>query len=321
MKWMLFAMTVLADDGSNLMYNLVPRNSVLFDSSMGAGQGDRAGQLLGCSPEAGGSAGAMAPVSFQPPGTSQYANACDPSSEQFRRCMSDQVTRFRNVVGNCRRTFGENAKECCVDKRCMDAVNSGCGEQGCRQEGMVDEVIKNINFDQLLGTLVESVKRGLQRVGQVGAGTGAGAGAGAGAGTGTGMCFGGCRSDGVLGMGGMGNVPPGVLVYPTDSARYGSIVGMLNESRGGNPNNSGQCADGYSGGQCGLGGDREMRSSGVYSDTQSCVPKMCATYDRAEQPRIGRRCRRFCENHRRLESPRVEEPSDLTTDSCDNERR
>ncbi|AFM97718.1 hypothetical protein EHEL_010950 [Encephalitozoon hellem ATCC 50504] len=236
-----------ATDVGSPLYSVLPSNSPLFDQGfMGpipqvqtiSVPPSKPGQLLSYSPEGGAGNGqqmAMSPMALQPPGNSQYANACDMSEkkEQLKKCLADQLGKFKNILENCRKTLGENAKECCIDQKCLDLLNGGntscneesdeknCKDKKCRDK-IADEIIKNLNLDQLKKSLLDSLKGSLKKIGnKLGSLTSCSRGEG------------GCDEDGgtrsSLGLG--KDVPPGVLIYPIEQSKYEAITNILDRQQ------------------------------------------------------------------------------------------
>lgn len=67
----------------------------------------------------------MSPAYLQAPENRSFtAPSCDNSLErkQFAQCVKDALSTFKNVIENCKRVLGEDAKECCVDDKCLDSL-------------------------------------------------------------------------------------------------------------------------------------------------------------------------------------------------------
>eukprot|EP00866_Antonospora_locustae_P001804 jgi/Antlo1/1804/12 len=67
----------------------------------------------------------ISPAYLQAPESRSFtAPTCDNSLErkQFAQCVKDALSTFKNVIENCKRVLGEDAKECCVDDRCLDSL-------------------------------------------------------------------------------------------------------------------------------------------------------------------------------------------------------
>lgn len=219
------------------IYSMLPSSSPLFDQSLlgssqlqtAATSVGRPGQLLSYSQDGGFGATTtpISPMILQPPGNIQYANMCDPSErkELFKKCLADQLSRLKNVIENCKKALGEDAKECCVDNRCLDAINGGSGsgedddDRACRdkrcRERIADEILKNIDTGQLMKSLLDPLKSSLKKIGnKLGSLT---------------ACT---RSRGCKGTDGPsllagGEVPPGILIYPTEPNKFETITNML----------------------------------------------------------------------------------------------
>jgi hypothetical protein len=70
--------------------------------------------------------------------------------------------------------LGENAKQCCIDKKCMDSINgnnSSCDENGDKsctdnksRDNVANEILKNMNIDNLTKALSKSFKDSLKKI-------------------------------------------------------------------------------------------------------------------------------------------------------------
>ncbi|CAD24978.1 hypothetical protein [Encephalitozoon cuniculi GB-M1] len=239
---------VKATDTGNSLYSILPSNSPLFDQGLVGSvpqvqtinmPSSKPGQLLSFTPDGGignGAQMAMSPITLQPPGSTQYANTCDLSEkkEQFKKCLSDQLGKFKNILENCRKALGENAKECCIDEKCLDLLNGGnssCngedGEKACKdkkcRDRIADEIMNNLNMDQLKKSLLDSLKGSLKKIGNK-------------LGSLTSCSRGGENCDeeepnsappnlSSLGLG--KDVPSGVLIYPMEQSKYEAITNIL----------------------------------------------------------------------------------------------
>lgn len=69
-----------------------------------------------------------APPSYvmQTPNGNLPANTCDNSleREKFKECVANALKSLRAIIENCRKTLGENAPECKIDDKCLDALKS-----------------------------------------------------------------------------------------------------------------------------------------------------------------------------------------------------
>lgn len=235
-----------ATDAGNSLYSVLPPNSPLFDQGfMGpipqvqtiSVPTSKPGQLLSFTPEGAGNGQqmAMTPMALQPPGNAQYANVCDMSEkkEQLKKCLADQLGKFKNILENCRKTLGENAKECCIDQKCLDLLNGGntscneedngkdCKDKNC-QDKIADEIVKNLNLDQLKKSLLDSLKGSLKKIGnKLGSLTSCS--------RGEGNCD---EENSIMSPLGPGkDVPPGVLIYPIEQSKYEAITNILDRQQ------------------------------------------------------------------------------------------
>jgi hypothetical protein len=216
---------------------LAPAGSLLLEGICSAG---KSGGLLSGAP--GGTDLAVSPTATQPPGSAQFANACDPTDkkEAFKRCFAEQLEKLKNVVENCRKVLGEYAKECCIDGSCLDMINGkGCGTRGgwndeCekkrRSEMMAANILENLDMQPLLTALMESIKSSVRKLGDRLLGCGAVCGEGDAA------------TNAANTASGANGAPSGVLVVPADSGSFQNILSMLNTQSGGMQQTSGQAS-------------------------------------------------------------------------------
>lgn len=228
---------VWATDASTL-YTMLPPNSLLLDpafagsvSPHNTSMPSKPAQVLSFSPDA--NTQSMSPMLLQPPGNMQYANGCDPSAkkEQFKKCLADQLDKLKNVLDNCKKTLGEDAKECCVDKKCLETINGNssvcsdddddsdakaCRNKQCR-DMIANEIIKNMNMDQFMKSMLNSLKGSLKKIGGRLADIAS-------------CGKNGCGFSG--GLAGAGDISSGILIYPMDSSKYGAISSMLGNQQG-----------------------------------------------------------------------------------------
>lgn len=388
-----------ATDGGGSLYPLLSPNTPLFDQgfmtpipqaqSVGV-SGGKPGQLLSFTADGGLGGGhpmQMSPIALQPPGNVQYANVCDLSEkkEQFKKCLTDQLSKFKNILENCRKTLGEDAKECCIDEKCLDLIrgkDSSCSDESSKgackdkryREKILDEIVSNLNVDKLRKSLLDSLKGSLKKLGGKLGGLG-----GCGGEDGDDSAeFGGSGGLSSIKPGKGTGIPPGVLMYPIEQSKYEAITSILDGRQGpprqrdelssirGNPDRyngdryNGKCSPGDRSERCpperdlrdrwryrddqGIEDDREGRggSSNDWRDDTvgssrgrpprdydpPCTKEMCTEMDRYDSPDMREECVRYCKDYRsrngkRLDEKREkeEEVSDLTSDSCYEEKK
>ncbi|ADM10960.1 uncharacterized protein Eint_010980 [Encephalitozoon intestinalis ATCC 50506] len=345
-----------ADAGSPL-YSILPSNSPLFDQGFVgpmpqvqtiSAPSSKPGQLLSFAPDGGvGQQMGISPLALQPPGNIQYANVCDMSEkkEQLKKCLSEQLEKFKNILENCRKTLGENAKECCIDQKCLDVLNGGnasCneedGEKSCKdkkcQDKIANEILKNLNMDQLKDSLLNSLKGSLKKIGnKLGSLTSCARGEE------------GCNEEnGISSLGAGKGIPPGVLIYPIEQSKYEAITNILDrqekssrqggeesEEMQGNP--SGPYNKGPSeswdkqrrprrGRRRGRSrrykedassewkGGEDNQGSGPHSSEMaemSCTKEMCADMDRYDSPSMKEECINYCKDYRRKKGMKADD--------------
>lgn len=64
------------------------------------------------------------PQQYPPNMTGKPAIVCDNSGERdaFKKCVSDAIKSLRNILENCRKALGKDAKECCLSEDCLSSL-------------------------------------------------------------------------------------------------------------------------------------------------------------------------------------------------------
>lgn len=75
--------------------------------------------------------GMISPYTTQPPNNNTFANPCDDSLERdkFKQCVATALKSLRAILENCRKTLGENAKECCLSDQCLESLQSSSSKE------------------------------------------------------------------------------------------------------------------------------------------------------------------------------------------------
>ncbi|KAM0676195.1 hypothetical protein GVAV_000158 [Gurleya vavrai] len=85
-----------------------------------------------------------------------YALTCDNSldREKFKKCIADALRTLRNILENCRKTLGHDAKECQINQECLDEL------MGNNQKSKEKDLHEN---KDTLSEFLEFLERKLER--------------------------------------------------------------------------------------------------------------------------------------------------------------
>lgn len=71
----------------------------------------------------------VSPVYTQPPANRNFVGPCDDSKDSrekalYKNCIKNTLKNLRKMLENCKKMFGDDAPECCINEECLESLKS-----------------------------------------------------------------------------------------------------------------------------------------------------------------------------------------------------